>query len=82
MEEIKIKNREFFKKKEHLSDFECWALKEFANRFGYATSGEWWWNDCCLYVGDGTCLWLTENGNVMLQIVTEESDDLYVLRLE
>lgn len=67
-------------KKERLSDFECWALKKFAVEFGFAIDDQWWWTDSKLYVGDGTSLWLTDNGNVIYEIVSDDVDELYILR--
>lgn len=82
MEQILIpeENRHLVTKKEHISDFECWALKKFAVEFGFAIDDQWWWTDSKLYVGDGTSLWLTDNGNVMYEIVSDDVDELYILR--
>ena len=82
MEQILIqeKNRHFFTKKEHLSDFECWGLKRFAVEFGFSIDGQWWWTNSELYVDSGTSLWLTDNGNVMYEIVSDDVDELYILR--
>lgn len=82
MEQILIpeENRHFFTKKERLSDFECWALKKFAEEFGFANDGQWWWSDSELYVDSGTSLWLTDNSNVMYEIVSDDVDELYILR--
>lgn len=80
---IPEENRHLFKKKEHLSDFECWAMRKFATDFEYCTEeSQWWWYDNKLYVGDGTSLWLTDNGNIMYEVVSDEVDELYVLRFE
>lgn len=82
MEQILIpeENRHLVTKKEHLSDFECWALKKFAVEFGFAINNQYWWTDSELYVGDGTSLWLTYNGNVMYEIVSDDVDELCILR--
>lgn len=80
---IPEENRHFFKRKEHLSDFDCWAMRKFALDFDYCTKeGEWWWYDSELYVGEGVSLWLTENDNIMYEVVSDEVDNLYVLRFE
>lgn len=82
MKQIPIpeENRHFFTKKEHLSDFECWALKKFAFEFGFAINDQYWWSDSELYIDSGTSLWLTDNGNVMYEIVSDDVDELYILR--
>lgn len=82
MEQILIpeENRHFFTKKERLSDFECWALKKFAVEFGFAINDQYWWTSSKLYVDSGTSLWITDNGNVMYEIVSDDVDELYILR--
>lgn len=77
---IKEENRHLFVKKDSISDFECWALKKFAEEFGFANDGPWWWCDSELYVDSGTSLWLTDNSNVMYEIVSDDVDELYILR--
>ena len=80
---IPEENRHLFERKEHLSDFDCWAIRKFALDFGYCTKeGEWWWYENELYVGEGTSLWLTENDNIMYEVVSDEVDELYILRFE
>ena len=88
MEELLIEqeNKMNFLRKERLSDFECWAIMRFAMYFEYVKDNSWWWCDNCLCweeEGVNCRLWLSKNGNIMLERYggkLDRVDELFLLR--
>ena len=87
MEKVLIneEHKKFFEQKHRTSDFESWALRQFAhNCMGVPQDGAWTWYDDKLVLDVESdvreYLWLTDNGNLMLERVGDGVDELYVIR--